>query len=289
MKVLVTGATGFTGSFVVRELLRHGFDVRCFMRPTSDVSRLPLSNVACVSGDLDEPSTLAKALEGINVLVNVASLGFGHAQDIVRVAEDAGVSRALFLSTTAIFTSLNAPSKAIRIQAEETIQQSNLLYTILRPTMIYGTSQDRNISRLIRYVQRYPVLPVLGSGEYLLQPVYVQDVAKALVQAIANEETVRQSYNIPGQTVVTFNDLVNTVARLLGRRLALVHLPSSPCIWGLTAAESLSIGLPIKAEQIKRLNEDKSFAAEPAAQAFGYAPCPLEDGLALELEEMGIG
>ena len=144
MKVLVTGATGFTGSYVIPQLLEHGMDVCCFVRSGSDLSFLPEGEIELVVGDLDNPESLEDALNGVDALVNLASLGFGHAEGIVAASEKSGIKRAIFVSTTAIFTQLNAPSKAGRLDAEKRITESDLDYTILRPTMIYGSSRDRN-------------------------------------------------------------------------------------------------------------------------------------------------
>ena len=100
--VLVTGATGFTGAFVVRALLERGCRVGAFVRAGSDTSALEALGVELRRGDLDRPETLEGALAGFDALANVASLGFGHAPGIVAAAERAGVPRAVFVSTTAI-------------------------------------------------------------------------------------------------------------------------------------------------------------------------------------------
>ncbi len=153
MKVLVTGGTGFTGSRLIPLLLQNGFQVRALTRSTSDRSPLSALTVEWATGDLSNPETLTAALRGVDALVNIASLGFGHAESIVRSAKEAGVKRGIFISTTAIFTQLNAGSKSIRLAAEEAIQASGLDYTILRPTMIYGSPRDRNMWRLIRLLR----------------------------------------------------------------------------------------------------------------------------------------
>jgi nucleoside-diphosphate-sugar epimerase len=287
MKVLVTGATGFTGSHVVPLLLKQGLDVHCLVRPSSDTTRLRAG--ACqVTGDLDDPDSLERALLGRDALVNIASLGYGHAPVIVRTAIKSGVRRALFISTTAIFTSLEARSKSVRLSAEEMIRSSGLAYTILRPTMIYGGSRDRNMSRLIRYLLRWPVIPIAGSGRGLLQPVYVDDVARAVIQSLLSSETVNNSYNVPGGTALTFDQVIDTVCRQLKRAVLKIHLPNGPVVAILSACERLPIRLPFKAEQVLRLEENKAFDCSPASRDFGYRPLSFADGIRLELCEMGI-
>ena len=177
MKVFVTGATGFTGSRVVPLLLKSGYEVRCLYRPISDRSLLPDSKIAWAVGDLSDSQSLSAAMQGADALINIASLGFGHADSIISAATNAGIKRAIFISTTAVFTQLNAPSKRVRVAAELAIETSSLKYTILRPTMIYGSDRDRNMWRLIRFMRYSPIVPVFGDGKYLQQPIYVDDGA----------------------------------------------------------------------------------------------------------------
>jgi uncharacterized protein YbjT (DUF2867 family) len=290
MRALVTGATGFTGSYVVPLLLQQDAQVRCLVRTSSDVSILPVDRIELAYGDLENRTSIEQALHGIDVLVNIASLGFGHAPSIVNAAVTASVQRAIFISTTAIFTTLNAASKSVRLAAEEMIRKSGLAYTILRPTMIYGSLRDRNMCRLIRYLQRWPVFPIFGSGEYLQQPVYVEDVATAVIQSLAATQTIGKSYNISGATPLTFNQVIDTICELLGRNVHKVHLPAIPAVAGLTALERLPLPLPlpIRAEQILRLNEHKAFDFAEAARDFGYQPRSFAEGIRLELDEMGL-
>lgn len=286
-RVLVTGATGFTGSYTVPMLLEDNWEVVCFVRPSSDRRFLPASRVSFIEGCLEDPNSLTKALEGCDAIVNIASLGFGHADGIVEAIEKSQVKRAVFVSTTALLTKLNAPSKAVRKAAEEKIGQSSLDYTILRPTMIYGSGRDRNICRLVRYLSRFPILPVFGSGRFLLQPIYVGDVAQAIVKSLAESAAFRKTYNISGGSELTYLDLVDTVGRLLGRRVWKLHLPHRIIIAVLKLAEKV-VTLPIKAEQIQRLNEHKNFSFEDAQRDFGYSPRSFKEGIRLELQEMGL-
>src|SRR5688572_30265999 len=126
MKIFVTGATGFTGSRVVPLLLKNGYEVRCLHRLSSDRSFLSAPEIEWAEGNLSDAQALTEAMRGADALVNVASLGFGHAESIVRAAQKAGIQRAIFISTTAIFTQLNAKSKTVRVAAELAIETSGL-------------------------------------------------------------------------------------------------------------------------------------------------------------------
>ena len=283
MKVFVTGGTGFTGSYVLPLFLKNGYEVRCLYRPTSDRSILSQPEIEWVLGDVSNPQALSASMRGMDALVNIASLGFGHADSILHAAKDAGIQRAVFVSTTAIFTQLNAKSKKVRLAAEAAIESSGLQYTILRPTMIYGSRRDRNMWRLIRFLRYFPIVPVFGDGNYLQQPIYVEDVAHAILSCLCNDQTLGKSYNIAGKIPLTYNQVIDTIARQMNKRIWKIHIPSAPVVSLLRFFERIHIPFPIKAEQVMRLNENKDFSYEEAEKDFGFSPIPFENGIKLEL------
>jgi len=288
MKVFVTGGTGFTGSHLVPLLLKNHFEVRCLYRQGSDRSALfrGQPDIEWVLGDLSDTQALSASMQGMDALVNIASLGFGQADSIVRAAKEAGIRRAVFISTTAIFTGLNAKSKQVRLAAESAIESSGLKYTILRPTMIYGSPRDRNMWRLIRFMRYSPVVPVFGEGNYLQQPIYVGDVAQAIVSSLCNDQTIGKSYNLAGKHPLTYNQVIDTIAGQMNRRVWKIHIPSAPVVGTLKFFERLHIPFPIKAEQVLRLNENKSFSYEEARRDFGFVPLAFEPGIEIELDAM---
>lgn len=234
-------------------------------------------------GDLSDSQSLALSMKGSNALVNIASLGFGHADSILRATKDAGIRRAIFMSTTAIYTQINASSKSVRLAAEHSIQTSGLEYTILRPTMIYGSRRDRNMWRLIHFLKVSPILPIFGDGTYLQQPIYVDDVARAVVGCLSADQTIGKNYNIAGRHPITYNEVVDMAAKQLKKRVWKVHFPSEPAVSLLKLLEYLHLPFPIKAEQILRLNENKNFNYEAAQMDFGFDPISFEEGIRLEL------
>ena len=286
MKVFVTGGTGFTGSYVVPLLLKNGYEVHCLYRSGSDRTALKQPTVAWVLGNLSDPQALSASMRGTEALVNIASLGFGHADSILRAAKEAGIRRAVFVSTTAIFTQLNAKSKTVRLAAETAIENSGLQYTILRPTMIYGSPRDRNMWRLIRFLRYSPIVPVFGDGDYLQQPIYVGDVAQAIVSCLCNDQTIGKSYNIAGKAPLTYDQIIDTIGRLMNKRIWKVHIPSAPVVNILRFFERMHILFPIKAEQVLRLNENKNFSWDEAAEDFGFSPLSFEQGIQFELKSI---
>jgi uncharacterized protein YbjT (DUF2867 family) len=246
------------------------------VRPTSDTSVLPTG--------LDlRTATLEDArlpLEGVGTVVYCASMGFGHVPSLLEQLRAAGVERGLFVSTTAIFTSLPTASRAPRLEAETAVKSSTLDWTILRPTMIYGTARDRNISRLLRFLARWPVFPTCGDA--LWQPIYVEDLADAVVAALDRSTTSHRVYNLAGKHPLRFGDLVRTAARALSRRVMLLPVPVPAAV---LAARVTRVVTP---EQIRRLAEDKAFDYAEATRDFDFHPRSFAEGVHLEARALGL-
>ena len=272
-RILLVGATGFLGSFVAHRLAPRG--AAALVRPSSDTSVLP-SGMELRRADLDG----ALPLDGISTLVYCASMGFGHVPPLLAQLEQAGVRRAVFISTTAIFTSLPSASRAVRLEAEAAVQRSSLEWTILRPTMIYGTARDRNISRLLRFLKRWPVFPVCGNG--LWQPIYVEDLADAVVAVLDTPHTIGRVYNVAGAQPLALADLVRTAARAVGRTVTLIRVPLQAAVLGARLTRI------VRPEQVRRLAEDKAFSYADAVRDFGFAPRSFAEGVMLEARVIGL-
>lgn len=284
--LIVTGGTGFLGEHVLRQFVARGIKPVCLVRPTSDSRVLEEMGLPLRVGDLGDVESLVQAFAGARILVNIASLGFGHAPSILEACRRVGVRRGVFVSTTAIFTSLPAPSKLVRLEAERQIKQSGMSWTIIRPTMIYGTHRDRNMARLVRYLARYPIIPVFGSGNCLQQPVYVEDLAEAIFAAVDCPQSHGRAYNCSGKEPLSYNEIIDTVAEVLGRRVAKVHIPVRLVRYALWLYERMVAKPALKSEQVLRLNEDKVFPYDEATRDLGFRPRSFVDGIRAEVELM---
>lgn len=284
--ILLTGATGFLGGYVLEELIRRGHEVTCFVRETSNLEKIKQLNVPYIFGELDDHESICNALKDKEALINIASLGFGHASNIVNACREMNINRAVFISTTGVFTKLNPDSKGIRLEAERLIKESSLDYTIIRPTMIYGTPKDRNMWRLVKYLKKLPILPILGNGTYLQQPVYVKDLAWAVVSAYETDKSIKKDYNISGLEALTYNEVVDVTGKALGKKVLKIHVPMKLSYGLLKLYEKLSSKPKLKAEQVLRLNENKDFSHKEAAKDFGYKPKSFEEGIELEIKEI---
>lgn len=290
MRLLVLGGSGFLGGYVLREAALRGHQSLALARSQEAARTVAGNGAEPFAGDLDDARHLDEAFAAArcDVLVCVASLGFGHGPSIVAAAEDAGIPRGIFVSTTAVTTTLHPPSKQIRLAAEQQIRGSGLDWTILRPTMIYGAEGDRNLSRLLVRLSRAAVLPVPGTGKCLHQPVHVADVAAAVLAALERPATIGSLYDVAGPEPLPFAELLRTCARAVGSRTRLVPVPLAPLVTLARGYERLSRHPRIRAEQLLRLAEDKAFPIDAAIRDLGYTPRPFADGINDEARALGL-
>ena len=290
MKLLVVGGSGFLGGYVLREAARRGHQTLALARSPEAARAVAANGARPLSGDLDDARHLDEAFAEARceALLCLASLGHGHGPNIVAAAEDAGVPRAVFVSTTAVTTTLHRPTRQIRLTAEEQIRGSGLDWTILRPTMIYGAAGDRNLSRLLPLLRRAPALPVPATGGCLHQPVHVGDVADAVLAALQHPAAIGSLYNVAGPEPLPFAELLRTCARAVGSRTRLVPVPLAPLVTLARGYELLSRHPRIRPEQLRRLAEDKVFPIDAAIRDLGYAPRSFSSGIGDEARLLGL-
>jgi uncharacterized protein YbjT (DUF2867 family) len=289
MRLLVTGGSGFLGGYVLREATARGYKTIALARSVAAGRSVAANGAQPIAGDLDRGRELDEAFAavGAGALLCLASLGRGHGPSIVAAAEEAGISRAVFVSTTAVTTTLDPPTKQVRLAAEQQIRGSGLDWTILRPTMIYGAPGDRNLSRLLVLLRRTPVLPVPAVGACLHQPVHVADVAAAVLDALARPAAIGSMYNVAGPEPIPFAELLRTCARAVGSRTLLVPVPLAPLVMLARGYERARRHPRIRVEQLRRLSEDKAFAIDDAVRDLGYAPCQFDVGIQAEARMLG--
>ncbi|HEU5416090.1 MAG TPA: NAD(P)H-binding protein [Streptosporangiaceae bacterium] len=289
MRVLVTGGSGFLGEYVLRAAVSRGYQVSALARSERAAARVTALGAEPARGDLGDQASLARAFgrDRYDVLLNLASLGFGHAPAIVAATREAGIGRAVFVSTTAVTTRLPAASRQVRLAAEDEIRCSALDWTILRPTMIYGARGDRNLSRLLVLLHGIPVMPVPG-GRRLQQPVHVADVAATVLAAAERPAAMGVTYDVAGPEPLTFDALLRTAARAVASRAWFVPVPLAPVIAAARGYELVSRHPRIRVEQVRRLAEDKAFGIHAAVRDLGYAPRSFAEGITSEARLLGL-
>jgi uncharacterized protein YbjT (DUF2867 family) len=289
MKILVTGGTGLLGGALLPVLLTAGYEVRCLVREGSaGTSRIDREWIELVHGDSENVEDLYRALCGMDALVHIA--GIEYTPQVVEATRRAKVERLIMVGSTSAHSAHEFRSNPKK-RMEDVVRGSGLDWTIVRPAMIYGSELDKNIHRLLRFLDRSPVFPIFGPGTNLWQPVYHEDCARGVYEALVRPAAVGRTYDLPGAAPLAYLDLVKTAARALGREPRLVRLPLEPIRRALLLAETLRLPLPIESEQVLRLREDKAYPLADARRDLDYAPRPFEEGVALEvarLREIGL-
>ena len=289
MKTLLTGATGLLGGALLDLLLAERHEARCLVRDGSpNASRLETRRVEVALGDAGSSWDLSRALSGMEAMVHVA--GIEYAPQVVEAARAAGVPRLVIVGSTSAHSAHEFRSGP-KLRMEDLVRRSGLDYTLVRPTMIYGSELDKNVHRLLRFLDRSPIFPIFGPGTNLWQPVYHEDCARGLYEALVRPTAIGRSYDLPGASPLPYATLVETAARALGKNARLVRLPLEPIRRVLLLAETLRLPLPVKSEQVLRLREDKAYPYYEARRDLDYAPRPFGEGVALEvarLREVGM-
>ncbi|HKS96329.1 MAG TPA: NAD(P)H-binding protein, partial [Terriglobia bacterium] len=227
-------AFGYTGRHITQRLLVEGHEVRTL---TGHPGRLnPFQDrVIAAPLDFDRPAELAANLRGAATLYNTYWVRFprgdiSHEQaventrSLVNAAREAGVRRIVHLSVAN--PSLDSPLSYFRgkAAAERAVIESGLSYAIVRPTLLFG-GDDILINNMAWLLRGFPVFAVPGSGKYRVQPVSVEDVAAIAVDAGRADQNL--VVDAVGPETYAFNDLVALLARAVGSRARILHLPPS--------------------------------------------------------------
>lgn len=281
MRVLVSGGTGLLGQGLLRLLSAGDYHVRCFVRGTSPVGRLVGLELAY--GDAQDAGSLQRALDGMDAFVHIA--GIQYAPQVLEAMQQSDVRRLVVVSSTSAHSAYEFRSGP-RLSMEELIRGSGLEYTVVRPSMIYGSELDHNMHHLLRFLDRSPVFPMFGSGKNLWQPVYYEDLARGLLAALEYPGASGQIYDLPGAEAISYLELVRAAAAALGKKVRIVHLPTEPVRRMLQIAELMRLPLPVQSEQVLRLREDKAYPYEKARQELGYSPRAFPEGIALEVRRL---
>ncbi|HEY3268700.1 MAG TPA: NAD-dependent epimerase/dehydratase family protein [Armatimonadota bacterium] len=287
MRYVFAGATSGTGNAVVQRLVARVGEqaITCIVRETSNVDLLKHAGVRIHRGDIAVPSSYETLLAD-----DVCFLDMTHPRYYPRTVpllRASGVSRAYFVTTTGIYSRFHRCSDIYKI-GENLIKGSGLSWTILRPSMIYGTVRDKNMHRLIAFLNRSPVFPLFGDGRSLMQPVYVEDLADGITAAMTNPNSEQKAYDLAGPHPIMYKDIIAVILGVLERRVTRVRVPMAPAIAAVRALQWLP-GFPINDEQVLRLQEDKAFDISPAREDLGFSPRSFDKGIRLEIAEMCQG
>lgn len=228
---VVTGAFDYTGKYITQRLLSLGKKVRTI---TGHPNRLnPFGGKVSISPfNFDNPGELVKSLRGATTLYNTYWVRFSYKQvtfdkaventkTLIKAAEEAGVRRIVHVSITHASESSPFPYFRGKGTLEKTICQSDMSYAIIRPTVLFG-HEDILINNIAWLLRRFPLFAVLGSGNYQIQPVFVEDVAELAVKAGQYEENM--TMDAVGPEIYAFHDMVQLIAEKVHSKARILYL-----------------------------------------------------------------
>ena len=289
--VSVFGGTGFLGRRLVQRLAAEGMTVRAAVRhPDRAASVLGAADperVTVLRADVRDRASIAAAVAGVDAVVNTVSTYVEKgvtfesvhergAETVAQEAAAAGVARLVLVSGIGADPASRSPYIRARGRGELAVRQAFPSATIVRPSAMFGPG-DALFGTLADIARLSPVLPLIGGGRTRLQPVYVEDVAEAIVRILVDRGTAGRTYELAGPGVYTLRELVGITLRLIGRRRSLVPVPFAVARVQARLFEFLP-NPPLTTGQVDLLEADNvASGALPGLQELGVQPKAVED------------
>jgi NADH dehydrogenase len=283
--ILITGATGFIGRALVRQLSATSTPMRALIRPSKQTPRLPKGvsvEVAVVS--LADVRGLRAALRDVNVIFhfasaenqgargNLSATDIDGTRNLVEAASDAGVDRILYLSHLGAASSSAYPAFKAKGLAEEHIRKGKTPYTIFRSSLVYGPEDHftNNLARLIRYSPG--VFPIPYGGRTVVQPVWVEDLVTCMLWSLENDEALNKVYDIGGSEFFTLQQIIETIMDATQRRRILTSM-SPITLRALTVfLEGVIPNFPISSFWLDYFAVNRTCAVDSMPRVFGLMP-----------------
>ncbi len=303
-RTAVLGGSGFIGRYIVQRLAARGdvIPVGCrraeeakFLKPLGDVGQIATLNLT-----IGDERILPAFLAGNDALVNCVGIlresgsqtfdrvhHTGPAR-LARLAREAGIER--FVHISAIGADSRSTSAYARTKAagEAAVRDAFPTVTILRPSVVFG-AEDQFFNRFAAMATISPVFPLIGGGHTRFQPVYVGDVADAVVKCLDDPTTAGRTYELGGPKVYTFRELIELVLGEIRRKRLLVDLP-----FGLAAIQARLMSIlpnpPLTPDQVELLKRDNVVSSGALTlAALGITPTAVEGVLPSYLDRFRRG
>jgi nucleoside-diphosphate-sugar epimerase len=312
MTVMVTGATGFTGGHLARTLKERGHAVRALVRDRGKARTLADAGIELVEGDLADAGAVRRAVQGCDVVYHIAAvyrearhpdkyyrrINVDGTRHVFDAAEEAGVRRVVHCSTVGVHgdvekvpsdeTAPFAPGdiyQLTKLEAEQLVSlriEQGFPAAIFRPQGIYGPG-DRRFLKLFKTIYGGS-FRMIGSGDNYYHMTYIADLVDGIILCGEHPNAVGQTYIFGGPRYVTMRELVDTVARVVGKPVPRGHIPVGPMMAAAVACEWLckpfGIEPPLYPRRLDFFIKDRAFSIAKAQRLLGYAPkVDLEEGL----------
>ena len=298
--ILITGATGYIGRHLVARLISQGERPRCLVRNTTRAaSILPADKVELVQGDTTSYHSLQDAVRGVDTIVHAAFMTADRKQspsnhyeetnvagttNLVRAAELADVKRLIEISGLGTKPDKAGSYMQGRYLAEKILQDSGVAWTIIRPSVLFG-KEAPFVKGLTELIQSAPVLPLIGGGKTMFQPIYVEDVVTVIVKILQEpEHTTSKIYTIGGPEYYSFSEIFDLLLQATGKRRLKVYAPTPLVAIGAALMEAVLPKPPLTKAAMALFSFDNTTALDSVERDFGFVPTSFR----LYLKEQGI-
>jgi NADH dehydrogenase len=289
--VALVGGSGFVGRHLAPALARGGWRVRVASRhPRQDMAAD--GRIVAVAADLRDEDQVGAAVRGADAVVNLVGIarergqGFEavHVEGAARVARRAtaaGAGRLLHFSALGVAEDAPAAADRSKARGEAAVRAAFPAATLVRPSLVHGPG-DHFFGRFAAMARTSPVLPVIGGGRTLFQPIHVEDAVRGLKVLLERPGTAGATLALVGPGTFSFRELLERMLHVLGRRRLLLSLPF-PVAAGLAAVLERLPNPPLTREDVRLLRTDKVAGDLPTPATLGVAARSLQDGLPASL------
>jgi uncharacterized protein YbjT (DUF2867 family) len=290
--ILVTGATGFIGPKVVHTLRAEDRPVRCLVRNPDRAGQLKAWGCELVQGDVTDPESLRRAVEGCDTVVHLVAIIAGKPEDFERImsqgtrdliaaSKAAGVRRFVLMSAlgTNEQTKELTPYYHSKWEMEQTVKASGLEHVIFRPSFVFGRDGGvlPTFMRLVRYA---PAIPVIGPGTQRIQPIWVEDVAAYFAKSVDLPDAANRNFEVGGPDIVTWDELYDRIKAVLGKHRPKIHVPFALMRANAALLEALPGPTPVTRDQITMIEAgDNVVPNDGAVRTFGLPLVSLNEQL----------
>lgn len=286
--LLITGATGYIGRHLVTRLVTEGERPRCLIRNTKRVAGiLPVDKVEFVRGDTTQFSSLGAALAGIDTVVHTAFITADHKQsagnryeatnvqgtaNLIRAAKGAGVKRLIEIS--GLGTKPDKPGSYMqgRYEAEKMLKESGLEWTIIQPSVLFGKDAPF-IKGLADLIRTSPVVPLIGGGKTMFQPISVEDVVTVILKVLADPVASKnKTYTIGGPSYYSFTQIIDELLKAMHKRRLKLYAPTPLVGMGAAMMEVVLPKPPLTKAAMTLFSFDNTTDLDSVERSFGFAP-----------------
>jgi NADH dehydrogenase len=286
--ILITGATGYIGRHLVARLVAQGERPRCLVRDIDRAKRLlPADKVELVQGATTSPDTLGVAIQGVDTIVHAAFLTADRKQstgneyektnvqgtaNLIKVAKKAGVKRIIEIG--GLGTKPDKPGSYMqgRYLAEKMLKESGLDWTIIQPSVLFGKNAPF-IKGLVDLIRTSPVVPLIGGGKTMFQPIYVEDVVTVLIKVLQDPAgTTNRTYTIGGPAYYSFTQIIDVLLKTMHKQRIKVPAPTPLVGVGAAVMEAVLPKPPLTKAAMTLFSFDNITDLKSVQRDFGFTP-----------------